>query len=243
MGAPFCDLVFLSRLEVLFFPYTSFNNLKSASLARVLFVMPELTSEEAYDYDRVWRYIANDIRLHQEILEQGVRGCGKRFFTVTKQNQPELHQALEKEESTEWHSSTPDLTYDPQHPWQLELTRGKQHSTWFNALQSFTAYAREVYIAHLSKTNDDVDLEAMSKTFHHFEVEMQGTDVVRRSCRCFVIDTHTSHVSELAMFITLRKGVALNYTGTFMSVVHTFDIRENCRAQSVDEIMMKIFGQ
>lgn len=208
--------------------------------------MSTLTPQEADDYDRVWRYIADDIRSHQDILHRGLQNAKGKFVTITKWKQPEVHQALLKEAGAEWHSSAPNIGYDAHHPWHLELARGKQHSTLHNALQSFIAHARDGYLNHLGRfAQDDTTLDhiAIAEAFQHFEVEMQSATQIRLACCCFVVDTQTANVSELTMKMTASKGIGLNYAASFISMVHTFSIHENWRLQTVDEIMARIFGK
>lgn len=203
-------------------------------------------TQAEYDYDRVWRYIADDIKQHQQVLYDALSPTVDRHqhILVTESSDKRLFDALTKECADNW------ITFHPQHQLRCVFTRGKQHKYLHHALQSFVAAATRVYVHRLLTYLESADQCRVSVDFSMVRTAMQKMMQERiltdhgntATCRChlFVVDTVTLKLLRVSMHITVERTIGRNVVSALNAYVHETSIAQNVVTQNTDEILSRI---
>lgn len=207
----------------------------------------EWTIEERSDYERVWRFIASDIRDHQVVLHTELHAAehDKDTVIVSSTSNPELHKALTKE-----FLGAKDVKCLPAHPLHVDHQRGRKHKYMHHAVQSFLAATSRDFVKHYTRTvtptatPDDLHIirKAIVDIYRHGKVHDRRHFMSVNDCDIFLVDAKTYVVDRVVFQVHVNKAVGRHIVAMMHTNVQQRCIRENVTLQSVDAILARIFG-
>lgn len=204
-------------------------------------------SIEAQELDRlkVWRYIADDIYQHRQILKLLTSLTTDEQQYITKSSHLEIFQALTKE----WllAMKQKDVTRSPDNQYEMYHYRGRQHKQLNNAITSFLADVKRAYSSRLfgeeTKLGDHPNLitfftqDCLIKTNHYAIIDGFSTS---NDYYFFVYHQNAKAIDHVQCTITVKRGVANNYSGTCQTIAHRFSIESSLSDLSPEDIMKTI---
>lgn len=168
-----------------------------------------------------WREIAESTHEHQLALFKIQEGV----WTVTAHSDLSLYQHISMDYSRGMKTMQPVIKRNPHCSLEFTHHRGHQHKHLHHAVSSFLASAKDAYLAHLSASDNfynQVDKNLLIQLFKKPSYKIKNGVYTSTDDACFFF-VYNNVVHHVRLHITVKRGIANNYSGNLQVVAHHFD--------------------